>query len=153
MGILEGHKESIVRKPESVVPAEGGKFRRIPVAASGKGLSKEVPPGMIQKSVVHRSRIFRNLAPALFFCQKALPDQLIQIDIIWVSRKGGKGLIGRVPVACGAQGKDLPEALAGFLQIVNKILCFPGKASDPVFPGKAEYRKQYAALSHIYLNS
>ena len=75
---------------------------------------------MIQKTVVYGSSIFGDLALTLFRGQKPFPDQFLQVNKIRVSGKGGKSLIGGIPIACRSQGKDLPEALAGFLQIMNK---------------------------------
>jgi len=83
--------------------------------------------------------------------QQALTDQGLQIDEVRVSGKGGKGLIGRIPVACRSQRQDLSEALPCIRQVINELTRFSRKASDPVQAGKAEDRKQYTALSHTHL--
>ena len=63
-----------------------------------------IPPGIPKISLI-----------AFFLCQKALPDQLLQVDKIRISRKSGKGLVGRIPIARRAKGKHLPKALSRLL--------------------------------------
>ena len=81
--------------------------------------------------MVHRLRGF-------LLRQEPFPHKGIRGDEIRVSRKCGKRLIGRIPVARRADGEDLPVLLSRFFYKIHKPVCLIGKASDPVFPGEAE---------------
>ena len=52
---------------------------------------------------------------ALLPGQHAFLHQCVQVDEVGVAGEGGKGLVGAVTVAGGADGQDLPVFLAGCL--------------------------------------
>ena len=97
---------------QSLLPALIGFFKQ------GKPLFIDpvvgnIPPGIPKISLI-----------ALRLCQKALLNELLQINKIWISRKRGKGLIRRIPISGRPKGKDLPDALSRLFQAVDPFICF-----------------------------
>ena len=52
-------------------------------------------------------------------------------------RQGRTGLIRRISISCRTKRKNLPVLLACFFQLIYKLICLSGKASDPIFWRKA----------------
>ena len=67
---------------------------------------------MIQGRIVDIRIILSQIRFSTFlFGQKFLCDEFLQVDEIRISGKGGKGLIGGIPIAGRSDGKDLPVGL------------------------------------------
>ena len=89
--------------------------KKIPVRqdfAPFKGLPKKRKTALIYFSVINIGGMISPVTGvALFLCQPSFPDQDVQIDEIGIACKGGKGLIGGIPVAGRSQRQYLPEFL------------------------------------------
>jgi hypothetical protein len=125
MDILQGHKKGIIGEPEGIFPPKSGELFAFPVGASTEGISQKIQSRLIEKAVIDGLRIRRDLSPAFLRCQKPLAYQGFRIYKVRVSGKSGKGLVGRIPVACRTQGKDLSKTLSGSCKIINEFTRFP----------------------------
>ena len=71
--------------------------------------------------------MLRILSPAagkdLLPGEKSVLHQKIKIYKVRITRKDRKALIGRVPIARGADRKDLPPALSGSVEEIHEIVC------------------------------
>ena len=105
----------------------------------------------VERAVVHGGLVaapVKGLGLSLF--QKAVGKQQAGVDEIGVCRKGGKTLIGAVAVAGGADGQDLPVALAGGGEKIHKTLCLFAQRADAVRPRQAGQGQQDARGSHPF---
>ena len=110
--VFHSHIQGIVIQPVVVLHTEG---KKIPVRqdfAPFKGLPKKRKTALIYFSVINIGGMISPVTGvALFLCQPSFPDQDVQIDEIGIACKGGKGLIGGIPVAGRSQRQYLPEFL------------------------------------------
>ena len=74
-------------------------------------------------------------AAKVVFAKKALVDETLETDEERIPGAGGKALKGLVGIACGIQGKDLPEFLSGRVQEVDEPVCLGTEVADTVGPG------------------
>ena len=95
------------------------------------------------KTIVKLKRIvdeFRIFIPGkkgtIVFGENAFIYKKIKINKVWISGKGGKGLIGGVSVSSWPQRENLPVTLAGFFQKVYKLVCVFTQCTDPIGAGK-----------------
>ena len=137
---LYRHIQGVVLQPPAVFLPEffDGRFLFSP----GKGFSEQHKPGVPQGFIIH---LFRVVSPVVFqaflFCQKPLVTEAIQIQKIGVPRKGGKALVGAVPIAGGANGQHLPVGLARLLQKIYKFISAPAQRPNPIGRGQAAHRQ------------
>ena len=104
MGILYRHKKSIIGKPAGILFFEGKVLllfsKRIPGKCRFVGFPEQRVAVFILLFIIHIScRILKVRCPAFLFGKKSFLYQCFQINVIRISRKGGKGLVGGIPVA------------------------------------------------------
>ena len=137
---LDRHIQGVVLQPPAVFLPEffDGRFLFSP----GKGFSEQYKPGVPQGFIIH---LFRVVSPVVFqaflFCQKPLVTEAVQIQKIGVPCKGGKALVGAVPVAGGANGQHLPVGLARLLQKIYKFISAPAQRPNPIGGRQAAHRQ------------
>jgi hypothetical protein len=100
-----------------------------------------IKPGIINGGFAAASSFVVNCLCSLLLCQESLTHKGIRGNEIRVPRKGGKRLVGGIPVARGADRENLPVLLSRFFHKIHKPVGLIGKTSDPVFSGQAEYRQ------------
>ena len=121
---LHSHKERVVLQPVRILPDEADEIGILGDIAALVGQVQQGEALLIDLAVVHLGRVVPEIAGRAFLLrQQALLDQDLQVDEIRIPRKGGEGLIGRIPVAGGRQGQYLPVALARLPQLVHEIIC------------------------------
>ena len=132
--VLHRHKQCIILQPVSLFLLESHKIRILTDIAALICLSKQLQPALIYFFIINAGRIISEIHTVTFLlCENSLFDQILQTDKIGISGKGGKGLVGRIPIAGWPQRKNLPAALSSCLQCIYKLICAFGKASDSVF--------------------
>ena len=90
---------------------------------AGKRLSQNLIAGLVDPLIVHVAGILPAVRlQALRLGQQLLLRQGIQVYEIGISRKGAKGLVRGIPVACGAEGQHLPILLSCLPQPVHKVI-------------------------------
>ena len=123
--ILQRHKQRIVIQPPAVFCQEFLVFRILADIAALIGHGQKNVTAAVHFFVIDVILIVTEIhAVALFPGQDALINQGLQINKVGIARKGGKGLVRRITVGCGMNGKNLPEGLSGFLQPVHEGICF-----------------------------
>ena len=86
----------------------------------------------VEQTVIHPAGLAFPAQLGVFLPpQQPLFGQIVQVDEIGVAGKGGEGLVGRIPVAGGTDGQNLPAGLAALLQKIKKI---PGRAAQSAHP-------------------
>ena len=121
---LQGHEEAEVVEPGRLRVREGleglAARRRRLLLECGEGLRQERLLELDHGPEVDLSR--RELGPLLQVGsgQQALLAQAVEGDEQRVARERREALVGRVAVAGGAEGEDLPEGLAGLRQEVQE---------------------------------
>ena len=90
---------------------------RVPAdVAAFIGLLQQGKTRLIYFSIVHGVRCFPKVRFLTLLPGKdSFFYQVLQADKVWVSCKGGKGLVRGVTVTGGSQGEYLPVGLASFL--------------------------------------
>ena len=162
VGLFQSHEKGIIRQPGCVFFAESCKRNavrgtvrcrnsntRIRAAAAlpsliglpQEGLPCVIKPGIINGGFAAASSFVVNCLCSLLLCQESLTHKGIRGNEIRVPRKGGKRLVGGIPVARGADRENLPVLLSRFFHKIHKPVGLIGKTSDPVFSGQAEYRQ------------
>ena len=145
---LHRHVEGVVLQPGGVFPPEGGHFlpQRLPPPL--KGQPQHLEAVFIDLRVVHPGGV---VAPVPVFdlggTQELLLYQQVQVDEIGVAGEAGEGGIGAVPVAGGAQGQQLPIALAGSLEKVHKTIGALPHGADAVGGGEGAHGHENAAFT------
>ena len=110
------HEEGVILQPPSVFLHKFPELRVKAYAAPLIGFSEQGKPFFVNLCVVHGIRPAAEVGPAAFLlCKNTLPDKVLQAYEIGIACKGGKGLVGGITVAGGAQGENLPVGLAGLL--------------------------------------
>ena len=113
VGALQRHKQSVILQPEGVVLTKNSKLRRRRGQQPGTGLAQHRVAPLVQKAVVHRQRLRAPIQRHILLRpQQAVRGQIVQIDQIGVSRKGGKALVGGIAKAGGTDGQQLPVGLS-----------------------------------------
>lgn len=87
---------------------------------------------------------------SLSLFQKTVGKQQARVDEIGVCRKGGKALVGAVAVASGADGQNLPVALARFGEKINEMPRLVAQRANAVRPRQAGQRQKNARGSHPF---
>ena len=120
---LHCHEEGVVLQPVRILLDEADEIGILGDVAALVGQVQQGEALLVNLAIVHLGRVVPEIAGRAFLLrQQALLDQDLQVDEIRVPRKGGEGLIGRIPVAGGRQGQYLPVALARLPQLVNEII-------------------------------
>ena len=135
--LLQGHEEGIVLEPILLALDE---LVKGPVGHPQEAFVSFVqnrPPVFIQNAIIHPVLLSApgdrlHLLPA----EKALIHQELQVNEVVISSKSGKGLIGGIPIACGAEGQDLPVLLPGLLQKIHKAVGRLSHSSNPIGAGQ-----------------
>ncbi len=131
--LLHRHEEGIVLQPVRVLLHEAEEVRVLGDVAALIGQVQQREALLVDLAVVYPRGVAAEITGIAFLLrQQPFLNQSLQVDEIRVPRKGGKGLIRRVPIAGGGQGQNLPVALPRLLQPVNEIICLPGKPADAV---------------------
>ena len=110
---LERHEEGVVRQPAGVLLAEACYLRGIPVPAARAGQAQDVEAVVVDLAVVHVHGVrapVHGLDLGLF--EQPVLDEQVEVYEIGVAREGGEGGVGRVAVARGAEGQELPGLLS-----------------------------------------
>ncbi len=145
---LDGHEQGIIIQPEGVLPA---KAVVILVGLCQKPVTGQAQDGIaadIKKTVVDVVRPFSPINGLIFpRLQQTLLRQIIKVDEIGVARIGGKGLIGGVPIACGANGQNLPAGLAALGKKLYKIAGCLSHCADAIGRGKGEDGQKDSGVS------
>ena len=148
---LQGGIEGEILQPFPAVQAKGGEL----LGERGKlglfqplpGQSEHLLPPLKQQAVIHGGRVASPVAADLVRREQAFLFQQVQVDEIGVARLGGQALIGRIAVAGGAQGQQLPPALAGFVQSVQKSPGRPAHSAYAIGRGQGKQGQQHAAFT------
>ena len=136
--VLQCHEEGIVLQPPMVFRKELLIIGILADIAALVGLAQQGIAVFVQLGIVHVRSIGAEVGGVAFLLgQHALFDQRFQADEIGISRKGGKALVGRIAIAGGADGQDLPVGLSGIVEPVHKIVCTLGKAAHAVLGRQA----------------
>ena len=144
---LQGHEHGEIGQPGLVVLQE--QFKLIAALETGVGNAQN-----LQLVIVELAEIGLGIAPApvdglhLFLIEQALFDQGFQIDQIVVAGEGGAGLVGRVTVAGGSQGQNLPHGLACRLQKIYEREGLLAHGAHTIGAGEAGNMHQNTAASH-----
>ena len=110
------HEKGVILQPPSVFIPEFPKLRVQAYAAPLIGFSQQGVPLFVDLCIVHKIRPAAEVSPAAFFlCKDAFLYKVLQTNEIGIACKGGKGLVGGIPVTGGPQGENLPVGLAGLL--------------------------------------
>ena len=145
---LAGHEQGVVRQPPGVLRHKGRDLLPVTLPAPLFGLGQQLQPAVIHSAVVHMAGV---TPPAvglhLLFRQKAVLHQQVRIDEIGVAGKGGKALIGGIPIAGGAKGQHLPVVLARLRQKVRKVIRRFAQRADAIGGRQGENGHQNAAAS------
>ncbi len=133
--LLQSHEQGVIREPLGAFFQECFIF---PVRGEpAEGLVQELPPLGVKPSIADPARIVPPVHRRRFLRpQKPLGNQDIQIDEVGISRPGGKGLVGGIPVARGGQGQNLPAGLACLLQKIYKVIGTFSHGAHAVRPGQ-----------------
>ena len=130
---LAGHVQSVILQPAAVFLPESGHLLRVAPPAPLLRQRQHLESALVDLAVVHVSRLGAPLALGhLALFQQPVVDQHVQIDEVGVSGKGGKALIGRIPVAGGAKGQHLPIVLPGGVEEIGKFIGGLAQRADPV---------------------
>ena len=123
-GYLDCHIQRIVIEPVGIVLDKHAERRFLRNLAVLPCLAQELEAALIDLSIIYILCIVTEvIAVALLLCQIAALYEIIGINEIGISRKGRKGLVGRVSVARRPQRENLPVTLSRLRQSVNKIVC------------------------------
>ena len=145
---LAGHEQGVVRQPPGVLRHKGRDLLPVTLPAPLFSLGQQLQPAVIHSAVVHMAGV---TPPAvglhLLFRQKAVLHQQVRIDEIGVAGKGGKALIGGIPIAGGAKGQHLPVVLARLRQKVRKVIRRFAQRADAIGGRQGENGHQNAAAS------
>ena len=134
--VLQGPIQGVISQPVGVFPAESQVVLCGLEAGAGQG--QHLPPGLVQKPEVRPARVLPpGKALRLPRLQKPLRLEGGQVNQIFIAGKSGTGLVGRIPVACGVQGKNLPEALPRRSQKIYKIIGSLAHGTQSIRPGQA----------------
>ena len=109
--VLNSHIKGVIFQPVLIFLCECFKpfIRHKPL----EGLPEDLKSGKINLFIINKFCIIPKVTGVTFFSgEKLLFDQRLQVDKIWIPGKGGKGLIGRIPISCRSQRKDLPVLLS-----------------------------------------
>src|SRR5690606_6607154 len=79
--------------------------------------------------------------------QPAAPGELVETDEQRVAREGGKGLVGRVTVACRPQRQHLPDGLVVAGEPVDEAVGPLAQIADPVAARQGGGMQQDAAAA------
>ena len=140
---LHGHEKGIILQPVPILLHKTHKIRIMGYIAAPIGDAQQIETLPVNLPVIGKPWVISKIAGVAFLSRKhALLHQRIQIDKIWIPCKGGKGLVGRVPVACGGKGQNLPVALPRLPQPVDKVIRLFGKTADTVIRRQACHGKQ-----------
>ena len=144
--LLDGHEEGVVLQPGALLLAERLVRRgRGGEQPAGRLLEDGGPLGVQQVVPDGAGGLGGGqLLPG----QQALLRQQVKVDEIGVARKGGKTLVGAVPITGGTDGQDLPVGLPGLGQKIHKTVGLAAQGADAVRPRQAEHRHQDAACTH-----
>ena len=104
---------------------------------------------VIQRSEIH---LVFPVAPGdvlnLAAFQQTFFHQGVQVDQVVVACIGGAGLVRRVAVAGGIQRQNLPDALAGLLHKIYKMIGFLAHGANTVRAGQGSDMHQNATFTH-----
>ena len=145
--VLQRREQSIVFQPAPVLLHEGfiGFIRRKPL----KRQPQHVHPVGVHGAEIHPCRV---AAPGnvlnFFFFQQSFVHQGVQVDEIVVARTGAQRLVGRIAVARGGQGQDLPAPLPGLDQEVHKGIGVFTHGADAVRGRQGSDMHQNSAFAH-----
>ena len=135
---LERHEQRIIRQPGFVPADKGMQLTHDTVTpAFGKGaalvrLAQRTDPLRIELSVIDGLAAAKVIAPERAFVDPALLREVRQIDEVRIAGKGGKGLVGRIPVAGRSHRQHLPVGASGRCEKVHKRDGLFGKTADAV---------------------
>ena len=94
MGILQRHKQRIVRQPTLIFPAELRVVLRLILRKAPVGVVQHLIAQLVQLSVVHRKLTFAPRQPFIFIAlQQPIPLQLGQVYKIRVPRHRAERLV------------------------------------------------------------
>ena len=145
---LERHKEGVVRQPAGVLLPEACYLRGIPVPAARAGQAQDVEAVAVDLAVVHVHGVrapVHGLDLGLF--EQPVLDEQVEVDEIGVAREGGEGGVGRVAVARGAEGQELPGLLSRRGQEVREFIGLLAEGAYAVVRRQGGYGHEYAAFT------
>ena len=120
---LDRHIQTVILQPVRVFIFKFQEF--LCLTEAGKGLPKNRKTCFVNSPVVHIAGFLPAVRlPALLLGEQSLLPEGIQIYIVRIPGEGGERLIGRISVAGGPQGQDLPVLLPCLLQPVHKFIRF-----------------------------
>ena len=135
--LLDGHVQRVVLHPGAVLLDKG--VKRAQVALLGVLIrdAQHLEAQVVDAGVVHALGVVAPVQVAvILLLEKALLLEHVQVDHVGVARIGREGLIGRVAVGGGADGQDLPVALAGLLEEVRELVGRLADGADAVGRGQ-----------------
>ena len=120
---LNGHEQRIVIEPVDVLLRECLHVGKVALPSSVACETQQIEAVLVQEPVVDARGVFAPL-PSLDLClgEEAVGNEKVEVHEVWIARKRRWALVGRVPVACGANGKDLPPRLSRVCQEVHEAL-------------------------------
>ena len=121
VGLLHSHKEGVVLQPEGIFLAEGPVIRGRCGQQRLAGLPQHRIAVLIQFAVIHPLGVAPPVQSLIVRpVQQAVGRQVVQINEVGVTGKGGKALIGGISIAGGTDGQDLPQGLARRLEEIHE---------------------------------
>ena len=81
----------------------------------------------------------------LILSQQSFPDEQFRVNEPWIARSRGRRHIGGVAFSGGNKGQDLPPALAGGVQKIDKSPGSVAHGANAIGGGQAGHMKQNTA--------
>ena len=145
---LERHEERVIRQPALVFLFKRCDVLAVARKAARLGLFKQRKAAFVDLAVVNIAGIVAPVAGVdLCARQELILDEQVEVDEVWVARKGGEALIRRVAVARRAERQELPVFLSRGGEKVGKVIGGLAHRADAVGRGKGGDRHQNAGGS------
>ena len=155
--LLDGHVQAVIRQPAVAAEGKGVPVVRVGGVAAGHralrqkilvGFAQHRQPLLVQKAVIHPLRVGAPVQKGVVGAgQQAVRGQQVQVDQVGVARKGGAALVGAVAKAGGPDRQDLPDALPGADQEIDKPAGRRPQRADAVAARQAGQRHQDTAFT------
>ena len=132
---LQGHIKGVIPQPVAVFPKEAN--IGLLHLKTGECQPEDLIPVVINRFVIYLGRVVTPVKGIDFFLGDIFTlHEPVQIDKIGIAGKSRAGLVGRVTVAGGRKGQDLPVFLACSFQKIHKPVGFLAQSADSVGAGQ-----------------